>query len=138
MEFILFVLGLACASAVLIYFVYDTDPSLALDEEERAFDELVDPDNPTQLTLLSPMVDRIGVLRVHHSEPQRRQDILSLVGVGPEFDPEGEEYHVYVIDTLGAIHDVVSTRDVKQAGRVARKLVEGLNAPLDDPDAVAG
>ena len=84
-------------------------------EDERAFTEVINvrPYDHAQLERLRPIVEQVGILRV----------------------PRGS-FQVWVIDSLGVVHDVVATIDAYDASEIAVFLAAELDAELIDDECI--
>lgn len=113
-----------------------------LDFDEKAFEEViqVDPCDSLQLARLGPLVEQVGVIRVasgRHDPSQVSRFLMhSMTTAGGDWFPDGDAYQIWVLDSCGAIHHVIQTRDREAAARVTRALVVGLAAEPHDPDSI--
>lgn len=114
---------LLLVAAVLLLFSprYTRRKQLSLDLD-RAFDEeiAVDPVDHEQLQRLQPLVHEIRILRL----PQQ----------GGRHTPIGDVYDLYVIDSLGAIHEVMTTHDRRFVCSVGLQVAAGLDLELIDEE----
>ena len=94
-------------------------------EEERAFVERISvhPFDREQLQRLRPLVDHVGIIRVTRLEPGRNES----------FD---DAYQVWVIDSVGVVHDVWESVDAGDAANIALGLAGQLDAELIDAEHI--
>ena len=94
--------------------------SSALDGD-RAFDEIirVQPYEKRQLRRLRPLVEHVGVVRVP-----------APIHANERYAPAREMHQVFVLDTLGEVHDVYDADGDAEAMGIVRHLAEELDAEI--------
>lgn len=125
--FSLFMLGIALILfIVVIATVIDSyrrwGIARRLPAEEKAFEEQIAvPPDLRQLDRLRPLIDRVGILRVP-SQVGRRAEALENV------------YEVWVLDSLGTIHDVRRSFDRAASIDLAVRIADYLDVELETRD----
>ena len=97
-------------------------PMRRLGKQERAFEEKIRANrtDEEQMARLRPLVDRVGLLKV---------------GVGHGKAGVVFGFQVFVLDTLGAIHEVQTTHSATKALQTAQALAARLEAELEYDEA---
>jgi hypothetical protein len=99
-----------------------------LEDEKRAFDEAIQirPLNKAQILRLAPLVDEVAILRLPDERDHRGRH-----------DPARDQFHVFLVDTEGAVHDIVKTKDRQEAIELAVRIAQGMDVELVDREKIA-
>lgn len=99
-----------------------------LESEKRAFNEQIriSPPDDAQIARLRPLVEQVCIMRLPDEEDHRGRR------------SDADEYHVFLIDSAGATHEIIRTHDRQDAADLGVEFARRFDVELVDRERVVG